>query len=406
MDHQHLDRTHAAAVRKLENIQAITDEAFMYMDVEEFLDVLVDRVREIMEADTAAVMLLDRPTQVLVAAIAKGIEDEVGQDARVPVGQGFAGRVAAERLPVLIDNVPDAGVFNPLLVERGLRSMLGVPLIAGGELLGVLQVGTVTRTTFDADDVEFLQLAAGRAALGVQQLLSRSDRNAARELQRSLVPPAPEPIPGAQLAARYSPGTSIVGGDWYDVFRLPSGDVGVVMGDVTGSGLKAAVVMGRMRSTVRAYAIESDDPAEVLDRLDRKMEIFEPDAMATVLYAVFDPDLARVRIASAGHWPPVLAVPGEETVPVDMRTDPLIGTGLAHRRSATELHVPPGAVLCFYIDGLIERRDVPIDIGVAKLCAAAYAGPPEQVAATIMGRLIGREGAGDDVALLVLRRLD
>lgn len=406
MDHQHLDRTHAAAVRKLENIQAITDEAFMYMDVEEFLDILVDRVREIMEADTAAVMLLDRPTQVLVAAIAKGIEDEVGQDARVPVGQGFAGRVAAERLPVLIDNVPDAGVFNPLLVERGLRSMLGVPLIAGGELLGVMQVGTVTRTTFSADDVEFLQLAAGRVALGVQQLLSRSDRNAARELQRSLVPPAPDPIPGAQLAARYSPGTSIVGGDWYDVFRLPSGDVGVVMGDVTGSGLKAAVVMGRMRSTVRAYAIESDDPAEVLDRLDRKMEIFEPDAMATVLYAVFDPDLARVRIASAGHWPPVLAVPGEETVPVDMRTDPLIGTGLTHRRSTTELCVPPGAVLCFYTDGLIERRDIPIDTGVATLCAAAYAGPPEQVAATIMGRLIGREGAGDDVALLVVRRLD
>lgn len=406
MEQGDLDQTHAMAMRKLENIQAITDEAFMYMGVEEFLDSLVDRVREIMEADTAAVMLLDRRTQVLVAAIAKGIEDEVGQEARVPVGQGFAGQVAAERMPVLIDNVPDTGMFSPLLVERGVRSMLGVPLIAGGELLGVMHVGTVTRTTFSADDVEVLQLAAGRAALGVQQLLSRSDRNAARELQRSLVPPAPEPIPGAQLAARYSPGSAIVGGDWYDVFRLPSGDVGVVMGDVTGSGLQAAVVMGRMRSALRAYAIEADDPGEVLDRLDRKMRYFEPDAMATVLYAVFDPDLARVRIASAGHWPPVMAVPGKDAEPVDVDPDPLIGTGLAQVRSTTELHVPPGAVLCFYTDGLIERRDIPIDTGVANLCAAAYAGPPELVAATIMGRLIGRGPAGDDVALLVVRRSD
>ena len=94
-----------------------------------------------------------------------------------------------------------------------------------------------------------------------------------------------------------------MGGDWYDVFRLPSGELGLVIGDVAGSGLAAAVIMGRMRSALRAYALETPDPAEVLARLDRKMQHFEPGAMATVLYAVIDPDLNRAHIASAGHLP-------------------------------------------------------------------------------------------------------
>ncbi len=96
-------------------------------------------------------------------------------------------------------------------------------------------------------------------------------------------------IPGAELSARYRPGKADVGGDWYDVFTLPSGEVGIVMGDVAGHGIAAAVVMGRMRSTLRAYALETDDPAEVLRRLDRKMQHFEPDATATVVYAVCEP---------------------------------------------------------------------------------------------------------------------
>src|ERR1700724_3091208 len=113
------------------------------------------------------------------------------------------------------------------------------------------------------------------------------------------------------MAGRYVPGSGVVGGDWYDVFTLPTGELCVVMGDVAGSGLNAAVIMGRMRSALRAYALESADPAEVLSRLDRKMQHFEPDALATVLYAIFDPAFDQVRMAMAGHFPPVIARPGQ-----------------------------------------------------------------------------------------------
>ncbi|GAA1893979.1 PP2C family protein-serine/threonine phosphatase [Actinomadura bangladeshensis] len=393
-----------SAVRKLENIRAITDEAFAQMGVDEFLDTLLERVREILDVDTAVVLLLDRQRRFLVAAAAKGIEEEVSQAAHVPVGQGFAGRVAAERRPVYIADVPTAGVYNPLLVQRGLRSLLGVPLIVGGRLVGVLHVGALTARRFTPDDTEFLQLAASRAAMAVQGLQNRAERSGALELQRSLVPSALPDIPGADLSARYRPGKADVGGDWYDVFTLPSGEIGIVMGDVAGHGFAAAVVMGRMRSALRAYALETDDPAEALRRLDRKMQHFEPDATATVLYAICEPGLGRIRLSSAGHLPPVIAVPGEPASIVDTKPDVLIGMGDEIPRRTITIDLPPGGLLCFYTDGLIERRNSSLNTGIDRLCAAVTAGPAEAVGAAVMAALIGRWQAEDDVALLIVRR--
>ncbi|WP_131741669.1 PP2C family protein-serine/threonine phosphatase [Actinomadura roseirufa] len=390
--------------RKLAAIKAITDEAFTHLNVEELLDVLLDRLREVLEVDTAVVLMLDRQERFLVATAAKGIEEEVSQAAHVPVGQGFAGRIAAERRPVYIEDVATAEVFNPLLMKRGLRSLFGVPLIAGGTLLGVLHVGSFTTRHFTADETELVQMAAARAAMAAQVLLSQAERAGALELQRSLVPAALPAIPGMDLAARYRPGKDSVGGDWYDVFTLPTGRIGIVMGDVAGHGLGAAVVMGRMRSALRAYALESGDPAEVLRRLDRKMQHFEPGATATVLYAVVEPGLDQVRASSAGHWPPVLALPGEPARSADVKPDLLIGFGEDDSRRTTSIDFPPGALLCLYTDGLIERRDSPIDREIGRLCEAMYAGPTEKVSAAVMAELIGRRTQDDDVALLMIRR--
>lgn len=162
--------------------------------------------------------------------------------------------------------------------------------------------------------------------------------------------------------------------------------------------------MGRMRSALRAYALETTDPAEVLRKLDRKMQHFEPEATATVQYAVGDPAMARVRVSSAGHWPPVLAPPGLPARPLDVQPDLLIGSGEDLDRHTTTVSLCPGDLLCFYTDGLIERRDRSIRDGIARLCDAVYAGPPEAVSAAVMAALIGREPAGDDVALLLVRR--
>jgi phosphoserine phosphatase RsbU/P len=389
---------------KLQGIRSVTDAALSHLDAADLLTTLLSRVREILNADTAAVLLLDNSGRQLIATAASGLEEEVSQGVRIPVGQGFAGRIAAERRPVILDHVDHGNVLNPLLLEKGIRSLAGVPLLVHGAVLGVLHVGTVHNRVFTADDAALLQLAADRAALAVQSLQSREDHAAAIALQRSLVPSALPALRGAEIAARYVPGSGHVGGDWYDAFVLPSGELGMVVGDVAGSGLGAAVIMGRIRSALRAYVLEFPDPADVLGKLDRKMQYFEEgDVMATVLYAVLDPDSGQLRISSAGHIPPVIAAPGQRGAMAQIAVDPPIGVADAPVRQVTTLALAPGAVLCLFTDGLVERRDEPIDDGITLLCETVTPGPPEGVCVSVMQALVGRQYPGDDIALLVLR---
>jgi serine phosphatase RsbU (regulator of sigma subunit) len=394
----------ASVYDRLRDIQSITDAALSRLDEHALLAELLERTRSILEADTAAALLLDRAAGQLVATAAAGLEEEVRQGVRIPVGRGFAGRIAAEKRPVILDHVDHTTVLNPILWAKGIHALLGVPMIVGGEVIGVLHVGSLKQREFTGEDVELLQLAADRAAAAMQSLVALEDKIAAVALQRSLLPAALPATAGADLAARYVPGEGTVGGDWYDVFVLPSGQLGVVIGDVTGSGLPAAVIMGRMRSALRAYALESADPVEVLARLDAKMQHFEPGALATVSYAVIDPSLDRMQICLAGHYPPVIAGPGQPAALAEIPPGLLIGAIPGAQRRQVTITLRPGTVVAFYTDGLVERRDVPIDDRLALLCRVVTAGPPDAVCASVMGALIGADPVRDDVALVVLRR--
>jgi phosphoserine phosphatase RsbU/P len=391
---------------RLRAIQSITDAALSRLDDQDLLAELLDRTREALQADTAAVLLLDFPSGQLVATVAAGLEEEVLQGVRIPVGRGFAGRIAAEHRPVILDRVDHATVLNPILLAKGIKSLMGVPMVAGGRVIGVMHVGSLTPRQFGDEDIELLQLAADRAAAAVQSMTAQADRLAAAALQRSLVPTALPVVPGTEMAARYVPGRGGVGGDWYDVFTLPSGELCVVIGDVAGSGLPAAVIMGRMRSALRAYALETRDPAEVLGRLDRKMQHFEPDAMATVLYAVIDPALDRMDICLAGHFPPVIACPGQPAELTGVAPGLMIGASAQAHRPVTTVQVPPGAMLCFYTDGLIERPGELIDDGLARLCQAVTTEAAETACAAVMQALVGSGPARDDIALLMVHRRD
>jgi sigma-B regulation protein RsbU (phosphoserine phosphatase) len=389
---------------RLRDIQSVTDAALSQLSDQEMLAELLERTRSILHADTAAVLLLDAPSGQLIATAAAGLEEEVRQGVRVPVGRGFAGRIAAEGKPVILDHVDHTTVLNPILWAKGIRTLMGVPLIAGTHVIGVLHVGSLTPREFTTEDVELLQLAADKAAGAVQSLTGLEDKIAAIALQRSLLPSALPVTAGAQIAARYVAGEGSVGGDWYDVFTLPSGELGVVMGDVTGSGLAAAVIMGRMRSALRAYAMESDDPAVVLARLDAKMQHFEPGALATVSYAVFSPGLDTMRICLAGHYPPVIATPDQPGALAEIPPGLLIGAAPDADRRVVTITVSPGTLLCFYTDGLVERRREPIEDRLALLCRAVRAVPPETACATVMADLVGADQPRDDIALVALRR--
>jgi len=393
----------AALEDRLRDIQAIADAALSRLDDQKLLTELLERTRAVLHADTAAVLLLDYTSGHLTAVAAAGLEEEVRQGVRIPVGRGFAGRIAAEHRPVILDRVDHSTVLNPILLTKGIHALMGVPLIARGRVIGVLHVGSLAQRQFTSEDVELLEMAASRAATALASLMAQEDRVAAEALQRSLLPGLLPAAVSADLAVRYVPGAGKVGGDWYDVFGVSSGHMWVVIGDVTGSGLAAAVIMGRMRSALRAYALEHDDPAEVLARLDRKMQHFEPGALATVLCAVFDPGLDRVRMCSAGHLPPIIASPGCAAEVAEIPAGLLIGAARAARRETVTLQITPGSVLCFYTDGLIERRGQLIDDGIARLCRVVRAEPPEAACAAVMAALVGGEPVPDDIALLMLQ---
>jgi signal transduction histidine kinase len=169
IEHARAFEAERTARKRVEHVQAVTDAALAHLALDDLFGVLLPRIREILEADTCAVLLLDEATHELVARAAVGIEEEVEQGVRIPVGGGFAGRVAADRKAVILDDVDHADVLNPILREKGIKSMLGVPLLVGGEALGVIHVGTLVHRRFTGQDVELLQLVAQRVALAIER---------------------------------------------------------------------------------------------------------------------------------------------------------------------------------------------------------------------------------------------
>ena len=395
----------SVAADHLQALESVTDVSLSRLDVDDLLVELLERVAGLMAVDTAAVLLLDEASNQLVARAARGVEEEVRQGVRVSVGRGFAGRIAATRQPVVLDRVDSSTVANPVLWEKGIRTMLGVPLVSGKELLGVLHVGSFTERRFTEADTDLLAHVADRVAGAVQARQLEGERAAARVVQRSLQPTRLPQLPGIEFAARYVPAEiGGVGGDWYDAFALPDGRLWIMVGDVVGHGLRAALVMGRMRSTLRSYALDDHAPDEVLARSDRKLRVFEPGETATVLCALLKPPYDAMQLSLAGHPPPVLAAPDAPAALVEVKPGPLLGLDPDIPRTSITVPLASGAVLVAYTDGLIERRGKSLDDGLDLLCRVAHPGAPEQLCFELMDALVGREAPQDDIAVLALRR--
>ena len=185
-----MDRPPSGALEtteQLRRLQAVTDVALANVPLDRLLEELLLRIRDALDADTAAFLLLDDTGTELVARAAKGIEEEVERGVRIPLGRGFAGRIAAERRPVVLDRVDHRNVLNPLLREKGIKSLAGVPLIARDEVLGVVHVGTLTPRRFTPEDVELLQVVAQRAAVAIDRSLAHEQVVRLTQLQRDFI---------------------------------------------------------------------------------------------------------------------------------------------------------------------------------------------------------------------------
>ena len=208
------------------------------------------------------------------------------------------------------------GLDRALAAEQP-RAVLAAPLTIRGELAGVVELGLCSTRRWTADEESLLILMADRAGLAIANARAyEQELGTVETLQRSLLPDRLPDLDSVTLAARYRPGGAKVGGDWYDALELGDGRLGVAMGDVVGHGLGAASLMGQLRHATRAYALEGHPPGGVLDRLDRLVRSLDGAQMATLMYLVVEPDRSSVRLASAGHVPPLLVGPdGRGRVP-------------------------------------------------------------------------------------------
>ncbi|MEA2392643.1 MAG: hypothetical protein QOJ82_534 [Solirubrobacteraceae bacterium] len=395
---------------QLVNVYRLSDPLLSELTLETLLDELLTRTRAILAVDTVAILLLDEADEALVARAAKGLEEEVERGVRIPLGRGFAGRIAAERTPIFIADVDHADVLNPILRMKGVRSLLGVPLLVEGRAVGVLHVGTLTPREFTNDDAALLQLAAAQAAPAIERArlfdaLDREHRGAVA-LQRSLLPERLPDIVGIDAAARYLPAHDEVGGDWYDVIELRRGRVGIAIGDVAGHGVRAAALMGQLRTALRAYALDGHEPGETLTRLDRLMQTIRARGMATAAYAVLDPGTGVLRYASAGHPPAVVVEASGHARLLEIASGPPLGTLPYATYHDVDTTLTPGETIVMYTDGLIERRREPLTAGLDRLCdVATSATSAEALCGRIARQLVPDEGAEDDIAIVAVRAL-
>jgi len=222
-------------------------------------------------------------------------------------------------------------------------------------------------------------------------------------LQRSLLPRAiPEAI-GMKIDARYLPARDEVGGDWYDVIELPRGQIGLAIGDVVGHGVRAAALMGQLRTALHAYAQEGHGPSLTLELVDRFVQSMGEYAMATAAYAVFDPESSRLRIATAGHPPPIVISDRGARV-LDLTPGAPLGGFPYGSCPEEEFSLEVGETVVLYTDGLVERRGIAVTETIEELASAlARARTPERACQISVNEMVPAEGLADDVAIVAMQ---
>jgi PAS domain S-box-containing protein len=262
------------------------------------------------------------------------------------------------------------------------------------------------RLTLDGDGAPVRMVGTVQDVTDLREL--ERDHRIAESLQRALAPLELPVIHGLELAARYLPAgeSSAAGGDWYDVVSLPDGSVGIVMGDAAGHGLDATNVMGQVRTCIRAYALEGLEPAVVVDKAHRFLrQLHRGEQMVTLLYIVLDLDSLEMQVVNAGHPAPIVRSADGDTRYLGTHTGLPLGIDLDAHRRGTTIVLEPGATILLYTDGLVDRRDTPIEEAFDRLLDVVEGAAGDHLEALcdiVIGSLEGYASL-DDVAVLGLR---
>jgi serine phosphatase RsbU (regulator of sigma subunit) len=382
-----VSRRETAARRRVEALQEVTAGLATAATTDAIAEVLVRSGIGLL-ADSGAVGMIDRDGARLRVWTTAGLDVTT-----VSLGDPSPLTTAARR------HAP---------VRAWLPAALAVPARAAGTTFGALEFRFADEGAIDSDIAAMARTLAELMAPALHRArLYEDEREAAHQLQQSLLPVVLDELPGAEFAGCYRPADQHhdIGGDWYDAFPLLGGQVGFAVGDVVGHDLRAAAAMGRLHSALSALAAAPHDgPAAVLDALDRASSTIPGAGLTTIGYGEYDPATGRLRYACAGHPPPLLVTDHHAEFLTGGRSRPLAAA--AEPRTEATVDVPPGSMLLWYSDGLVERRDADLDAGLDRLASVASrldGAHPQTWCDTVMDKLTGGQRLHDDVVLICLR---
>ncbi len=373
-------------------------------------------------AGGALFLFADGPDQATLSLSAsRGLDRRSALRFRRQSASGVAQKALSDKKPVVVaDTRRRTDTAFPLLRENGdegaeaeTRSVVCVPVYAGGRALGVLEQYAPEPGRFTRADQQVLSGFAVQAAVAIENArLYAQERNVAKTLQTSFLPQLPQSVSGFEIGRIYAPGNKIahVGGDTYDLFTLPDKRIVAVMADISGQGTHAATIAVMVKYTVRAYAFEDASPSRILARVNEAIMRQTDDAtFATICIAVIDPDARHVRIASAAH-PPALLYRAETGECEPLCAQPGLIAGFLPDQEYTEecAALAPGDILTFYTDGVTEarRRKVMFDNDRLKQAIIASAHESAQEIASNVYAAVSdytSHNLDDDVALLTLK---
>lgn len=413
------------AERKYRLLLDLSQRISRTLDLEAVLDDLLQALRSAVAYDAAGVFVLNRavplpPNTNLIAAMARvGFDDPLPDDPMLRSGKGIIGHAIRSGETVLAPDVRRDPRYVPGRATT--RSELAVPIVSEAGVIGCLNVESDREAAFAADDAELLRFFASAAALSIEKALLyrqvlekqriEQQLSVAREVQRGLLPDAPPRLAGYDVAAVNLP-THAIGGDYYDYVPLGADHIGVVVADVSGKGIPAALIMATFRAALRTEMRRQGDLRAVAARLnDAVLEFRDAARFVTAVCCVLDAASGALSYVNCGHNPPLLLHGTGAREMLDHGGSALgLFAGASFEAGAAELE--PGGTLVLYTDGVVEPANpADAEFGVERLEAAVRAAgglPASEALRTVIEAtraFSGRDGYDDDFTLVVLRRL-
>lgn len=380
-------------VRRLSALIEVNEMISSSLDLDTILENVMTLSKQVMNADASSLMRIDEKTNELIYQVAQStVGEKLKQEFRLKMGQGIAGTVAESGEPLLLEDAYTHPKFHRAHDDAtGYRTkaMITVPLKVGGRVTGVAQViNRLDGQPFDKDDLELFLALASMAAIALenakmhQQILEKQrlvkDMEFARTVQESFLPQKAPQLHRYRFSAHYTPALE-VGGDFYDFIYLDKDRTGIVIGDVSGKGVPAALYMAKLGSDMRTLAFTERSPAAALAKLnDILAERSRRGMFATLLYLELNTASGNIRLCNAGHLPPIVRKPDGSLVRIEKAGGAPLGMLPGMQTGEESVAIGPGDIVVLYTDGIIEAMNAREELyGFGRFEALLKKGPAD-----------------------------